>query len=64
MTSPSALSNTIVSYGDCSLMLPFFTSYIMNRVKPRPQSGLYKKRDKLMEQLKKDYMDLGSYKKD
>ncbi len=60
---PSALSNTIVSYGDCSLMLPFFTSYIMNRVKPRSLSGLYKKRDKLMEQLKKDYKTLGAYRK-
>ena len=61
---PTALSNTIVSYGDCSLMLPFFTSYIMNRVKARSQSGLFKKRDKLMAQLKDDYKTLGSYRKD
>ncbi|UCH79738.1 MAG: deoxyhypusine synthase [Nitrospiraceae bacterium] len=57
---PAALSRTIVSYGDCSLMLPFFTSYILNRVKPRVQSSLNSKRHKLMTQLKKDYRNLGS----
>ncbi len=61
---PAALSRTIVSYGDCSLMLPFFTSYILNRVKPRSQSELFKKRDKLLDQLKKDYKTLGAYRKD
>ncbi len=60
---PTALFNTIVSYGDCSLMLPFFTSYILNRVRPRSQSGLVNKRDKLMRQLKQDYKNLGSYRK-
>ncbi len=52
---PSALSNTIVSYGDCSLMLPFFASYVLNRTKPRLSSRLYDKRDRLLQQLKKDY---------
>ncbi len=61
---PGALSRTIVSYGDCSLMLPFFTSYVLNRVKTRSQSGLFNKRDKLMRQLKQDYKNLGSYTKD
>jgi len=61
---PAALSNTIVSYGDCSLMLPFFTSYILNRVNVRSQSELFKKRDKLLDQLKKDYKILGAYRKD
>src|SRR5512139_1098718 len=28
---PAALSRTIVSYGDCSLMLPFFVSYALNK---------------------------------
>lgn len=53
---PAALSRTIVSYGDCSLMMPFFTSYILNKSKPRSSSGLYEKRDKLVKQLKDDYM--------
>jgi deoxyhypusine synthase len=52
---PSALSNTIVSYGDCSLMLPFFTSYAMNKAKSRYLSGLYKKRDGMLDELKKDF---------
>ena len=61
---PTALSNTIVSYGDCSLMLPFFTSYILNRVNTRSQSELFKKRNTLLDQLKKDYKALGAYRKD
>jgi len=54
---PSALSGTIVSYGDCSLMLPFFTSYALNKARPRPISGLYKKRDRMVAQLKKDFRE-------
>ncbi len=53
---PAALSKTIVSYGDCSLMLPFFTSYVMNKAKPRAQSGLLNKREKMVSRLKKDYL--------
>ncbi|RJQ54017.1 MAG: deoxyhypusine synthase [Nitrospiraceae bacterium] len=60
---PSALSKTIVSYGDCSLMLPFFVSYILNRSEPRAVSGLLEKRKKLSQQLKRDYRKIGSYKK-
>jgi deoxyhypusine synthase len=54
---PAALSKTIVSYGDCSLMLPFFVSYVLNKSRPRAGSGLFKKRDKLVRQLKKDYLN-------
>jgi deoxyhypusine synthase len=52
---PSALSKTIVSYGDCSLMLPFFVSYALNRSETRSMSGLYDKRNRLVQQLKNDY---------
>ncbi|MDH4027871.1 MAG: deoxyhypusine synthase [Nitrospirota bacterium] len=52
---PSALSSTIVSYGDCSFMLPFFVSYVMNRAKKRKSSRLYEKRDRLVKKLKDDY---------
>lgn len=54
---PKALSRTIVSYGDCSMMLPFFVSYVLNKSKPRSCSGLFNKRDKLVEQLKNDYRE-------
>lgn len=60
---PSALSKTIVSYGDCSLMLPFFVSYALNKTVSRPVSGLLRKRDQLVRQLKKDFKDIGSYNK-
>ncbi|MBI4842957.1 MAG: deoxyhypusine synthase [Nitrospirae bacterium] len=60
---PNALSKTIVSYGDCSLMLPFFVSYALNRSKPRPNSRLFEKKEKLVKQLKDDYRKKGSYKK-
>jgi len=59
---PSALSRTIVSYGDCSLMLPFFVSYALNRAASRPKAKLLNKRPRLMQQLKQDYREIGSYK--
>ena len=61
--NPASLSGAIVSYGDCSLMLPFFVSYALNKTKPRSASGLYEKRDKLVNQLKDDYREIGNYKK-
>lgn len=60
---PSALSKTIVSYGDCSLMLPFFVSYALNKTEPRSSSRLYEKRERLVRQLKRDYRKIGSLKK-
>ncbi len=57
---PTALSKTIVSYGDCSLMLPFFVSYVLNKAEPRPLSRLYEKRSRLIEQLKTDYKERGN----
>ena len=52
---PTALSKTIVSYGDCSLMLPFFVSYVLNRTTPRPGSRLNDRRGKMIRALKDDY---------
>jgi deoxyhypusine synthase len=60
---PSALSKTIVSYGDCSLMLPFFVSYVLNKTAPRAGSGLYEKCGQLVEQLKSDYNETNNHKK-
>ncbi len=60
---PAALSKTIVSYGDCSLMLPFFVSYVLNKSRSRSVSRLNEKRDQLVKQLKDDYRKLGNYKK-
>ncbi len=53
---PTALSRTVVSYGDCSIMLPFFVSYVLNRTRKRASSRLYEKRDKLVKKLKEDYL--------
>ncbi|NOZ69072.1 MAG: deoxyhypusine synthase, partial [Deferribacteres bacterium] len=58
---PASLSRTIVSYGDCSLMLPLFVSYVLNKSMPRSCSGLYGKRDRLVKQLKDDYRASGGY---
>jgi deoxyhypusine synthase len=60
---PTALSKTIVSYGDCSLMLPFFTGYVLNRTKPRTGPRLLEKRESLVQQLKGDYRKIGSFRK-
>ncbi|UCE70986.1 MAG: deoxyhypusine synthase [Nitrospiraceae bacterium] len=53
---PTALSKTIVSYGDCSMMLPFFVSYVLNKTKPRSLAKLFEQREHLVEKLKKDYL--------
>jgi len=60
---PAALSKTIVSYGDCSLMLPFFVSFVLNKSKQRPGSRLYEKREELLRQLRNDFQNKGNYKK-
>jgi deoxyhypusine synthase len=60
---PAALSRTIVSYGDCSLMLPFFVSYVLNRARPRKGPRLLDKREKLLGRLKRDYLEKRSGKK-
>jgi len=60
---PTALSKTIVSYGDCSLMLPFFTGYVLNRSKTRTGPRLLEKREGLVQQLKGDYRKIGSFRK-
>jgi len=57
---PAALSKTIVSYGDCSLMLPFFVSYALNRARPRTVTRLLEKKEKLLLQLKRDFLGKGS----
>lgn len=58
---PAALSKTIVSYGDCSLMLPFFVSYVLNKARPRKKQRLLDKRENLLGQLKRDYMKKGNF---
>ncbi len=59
---PGALSGTVVSYGDCSLMMPFFTSYVLNRTEPRSLSRLNDNRGRLVEQLQDDYRETGNFK--
>ncbi len=58
---PASLSRTIVSYGDCTLMLPLFVSYVLNKSMPRQPSGLYGKRERLLRQLRDDYRASGRY---
>jgi len=53
---PAALSKTIVSYGDCSMMLPFFVSYVLNKAKPRKLTRLNDRRPGLVSRLKEDYL--------
>ncbi|MBI5740421.1 MAG: deoxyhypusine synthase [Nitrospirae bacterium] len=60
---PQALHKTIVSYGDCSLMLPFFVSYVLNKSGHRPLTGLLENRERLVRQLRRDYRKIGGYKR-
>jgi deoxyhypusine synthase len=57
---PAALSKTVVSYGDCSFMLPFFVSYVLNRTEVRPSARLLDRKTDLVEMLRKDFLKSGA----
>ena len=49
------LPDSIVCYADSALALPFIAAYVLTNAKRRPLKRLFKKREALVEKLRKDY---------
>ncbi len=52
---PTQLSSTQVVYGDCSVYIPLFTSYVISAVSKHPPRRLWKRRDECMARLQTAY---------
>jgi deoxyhypusine synthase len=48
---PDQLRDTVVVYGDSTIILPLLTAYAMDKAQPRPRRELYAKRGELMQEL-------------
>ncbi|GAA6622397.1 homospermidine biosynthesis protein [Scytonema sp. NUACC26] len=53
---PDELPSTIVCYTDSTIALPLVTAYVMNQCQPRTLKRLYDKREKMLEQLRTEYL--------
>ncbi|MFC1477725.1 deoxyhypusine synthase [candidate division KSB1 bacterium] len=53
--NPDTLSDSIVCYGDTTLLLPLFTAYILESGIKRPHKRYYKVLDTLTDELRTDY---------
>ncbi len=52
---PGKLNDSVVAYLDSTVALPILTSYVLARVKPRPQRRLYDRREALLGGLYREY---------
>lgn len=57
---PDSLPDCVVCYADSTLVMPLFTAYALERVKPRPLKRLYDHRDALLERLRAQYLKSGT----
>jgi len=53
---PDRLTDSVVVYTDSTIAVPLLVAYAMTRVKPRKQKRLYDQRDRLVENLRKDFL--------
>lgn len=60
---PENLPDCVVCYADSTITLPLITAYALTRVAPRKPKRLYKRRDALYEELKKQYYKHGQVEK-
>jgi deoxyhypusine synthase len=57
---PSTLPDCVVAYVDSTISLPLLTAYVLSRVKPRKLKRLYDRRDELLENLRAEYLKIGT----
>lgn len=57
---PDSLPDCVVCYADSTLVMPLFTAYALERVKPRPLKRLYDHRDALLDRLRAQYLKSGT----
>ncbi|GAB1544520.1 deoxyhypusine synthase [Scytonema sp. NUACC21] len=53
---PEELPSTIVCYTDSTIALPIVTAYVLNQCQPRILKRLYDRREKMLEQLRQEYL--------
>jgi deoxyhypusine synthase len=57
---PDTLPDCVVAYVDSTISLPLLTAYVLSRVKPRKLKRLYDRRDELLENLRDQYLKVGT----
>lgn len=54
---PEQLPDTVVCYTDSTIAAPILAAYALAKRQPRPLKRLYDRREALLEQLRRDYLD-------
>lgn len=52
---PDRLPDTLVCYGDCTILVPLWTAYLLERCRKRKPSRIWKRRDACLKRLGADY---------
>ncbi len=53
---PDSLPDTVVVYGDSTIVAPLLAAYALDRHEPRPLRRLYDERERLLDALRRDYV--------
>jgi deoxyhypusine synthase len=53
---PEKLPDSVVVYGDSTVVAPLLAAYALTRKEPRPHRRLYDRRDAMLERLRKDFL--------
>ncbi len=53
---PDKLPDTVVVYGDGTIVLPLLAAYALTRHEPRPLRRLYDQRDRMLDTLRRDFV--------
>jgi deoxyhypusine synthase len=57
---PDTLPDCVVAYVDSTIALPLLTAYMLTRTKPRKHKRLIDRRDELLDEIKKKYLQTGT----
>jgi deoxyhypusine synthase len=60
---PASLPDCVVCYVDSTIALPLLTAYALTKAKPRRRRRTYDRRDRMLEQLRRDYLKHGTVEK-
>jgi deoxyhypusine synthase len=57
---PDKLPDSVVVYGDSTIVAPLLTAYALTRKEPRPLRRLFDQRDAMLERMREDFVHRGS----
>jgi deoxyhypusine synthase len=60
---PETLPDCVVCYLDSTISLPLITAYVLTRVRRRKLKRLYKRRDAMLEAIRREYFRRGTVEK-